>query len=162
MNEQSMNQATKTRKHENHPGKFRAFVVSWLYFVFLSCLMTGQSQPRTIEKGDQSNIESPMQSVVRTDAEWSALWRKHAMGREKPNVDFSKEIVVAVFMGSRPNAGFSTTILSTLAVKGVLVVRYRETTPRPGALTAQILTFPYHIVAIPKVEVSDVRFQKTE
>jgi hypothetical protein len=124
--------------------------------------MSAQSQPRTIAKGDQSNIESPMQTVVRTDAEWSALWHRHAFEREKPNVDFSKEIVIAVFMGSRPNAGFSTTILSALAVKGVLVVRYRETMPSPGALTAQVLTFPYHIVAIPKVEVTDVRFQKAE
>jgi hypothetical protein len=150
-----------TKPRDQIPYLFRVFALSWLYFVSLTCVMTAQS-PRTIEKGDQSNIESPMQTVVRTDAEWSALWHRHAFEREKPDVDFSKEIVIAVFMGSRPNAGFSTTILSALAVKGVLVVRYRETMPRPGALTAQVLTFPYHIVAIPKVEVTDVKFQKTE
>jgi len=116
--------------------------------------------PRTIEKGDQSNIESPMQAIARTQAEWEALYRKHNYDRQPPKVDFSKEMVVAVFMGSRPNAGFSTTILSSLTVNGVLVVRYKETMPRPGTVSAQVLTFPYHIVAIPKADVTDVKFEK--
>jgi hypothetical protein len=127
----------------------------------LSAFMTAQEPaPRTIEKGDQSNIESPMQATARTQSEWEALYRKHNYDRQPPKVDFSKEMVVAVFMGSRPNAGFSTTILSSLAVKGVLVVRYKETTPRPGTISAQVLTFPYHIVAIPKADVTDVKFEK--
>jgi hypothetical protein len=128
---------------------------------FLLAIVSAQEPaPRTIEKGDQSNIESPMQAVARTQAEWDALYRKHHYDRQPPKVDFSKEMVVAVFMGSRPNAGFSTTILSSLTVNGVLVVRYKETTPRPGTVSAQVLTFPYHIVAIPKADVTDVKFEK--
>jgi protease stability complex PrcB-like protein len=116
--------------------------------------------PRTIAKGDQSNIESPAQVLARTEAEWEALWRRHAGDRERPPVDFTREIVVGVFMGSRPNAGFSTTITTSMEVKGVLIVRYTETIPPPGAVTAQILTFPYHLVAIPKAAITDVRFEK--
>ena len=129
--------------------------------LFLFAMVSAQEPaPRTIEKGDQSNVESPMQAVARTQAEWAALYRKHNFDRQPPKVDFSKEMVVAVFMGSRPNAGFSTTILSSLTVNGVLVVRYKETMPRPGAISAQVLTFPYHIVAIPKADVTDVKFEK--
>ena len=115
---------------------------------------------RTIEKGDQSRIEDAKQVLVRTDAEWTRLWQQHAPDHPRPSVDFSKEMVVGVFMGSRPNAGFSITVTSTTAVNGALNVRYTETTPRAGAITAQILTFPYHLIAIPKADVKDVNFEK--
>ena len=63
-------------------------------------------------------------------------------------------------MGSRPNAGFSTAIVSATAGNGALIVRYTETMPGPGRVAAQILTFPYHLVAIPKATVTDVKFEK--
>jgi len=121
---------------------------------------TQAAVPRTIAKGDQSNIESATQVLARTEAEWQEWWRRHAGERERPPVDFNREMVVGVFMGSRPNAGYSTTILSSMEVKGVLVVRYTETIPPRDAVTAQILTFPYHLVAIPKATVTDVKFEK--
>jgi hypothetical protein len=117
---------------------------------------------RTIEKGDQSNVEDAKQVLVRTEAEWTRLWNQHAPDHPRPRVDFSKEMVVAVFMGSRPNAGFSTTITTAMAANGALVVRYNETMPGRGTVSAQILTFPYHIVAIAKADVKDVKFQKDE
>jgi hypothetical protein len=119
-------------------------------------------QPRTIEKGDQSNIDVAKQVLVRSEADLRQLWHQHAPDRAMPNIDFSREMLVAVFMGSRPNAGFSTAIVSTTAAAGVLMVRYSETKPSPGAVAAQILTFPYHIVAIPKADVKDVRFEKVQ
>jgi len=116
--------------------------------------------PRTIEKGDQSNIESAKQVLVRTEAELRKLWQEHAPDRPMPKVDFSREMVVGVFMGSRPNAGFSTAIVSATAANGALMVRYSENKPVAGSVTAQILTFPYHLVAIPKADVKDVKFEK--
>ena len=116
--------------------------------------------PRTIEKGDQSNIDDARQVLVRTEAEWTKLWQQHAPDHPRPRVDFSKEMVVAVFMGSRPNAGFSTTITSATAGNGALIVRYKDTKPGPSSVSAQILTFPYHLVAIPKADVKDVKFEK--
>ena len=71
-------------------------------------------------------------------------------------------MVVAIFMGSRPNAGFSTAVVSTTAANGALIVRYTETLPKPGTLSAQILTFPYHLVALPKADVKDVKFEKIQ
>ena len=77
------------------------------------------------------------------------------------NLHFGKEIVVAVFMGSRPTAGFSVEIVSTRVDGVALVVQYRETRPARDAIVAQILTMPYHIAAVPKrAGVTDVRFEK--
>jgi len=124
--------------------------------------MQNAASPRTIEKGDQSNIEDAKQMLVRTEAEWMRLWQQHSPDRPRPAVDFSREMVVAIFMGSRPNAGFSTAVLSTTAANGALIVRYTETLPKPGTLSAQILTFPYHLVAMPKADVKDVKFEKIQ
>lgn len=118
--------------------------------------------PRTIEKGDQSNVDNTKQVLVRTEAEWAKLWQQHAADRPRPAVDFSKEMVVGVFMGSQPNAGFSTSVISATPGNGALTVRYKEAMPGPGTVTAQILTFPYHLVAIPKAMVTDVRFEKVQ
>jgi hypothetical protein len=115
---------------------------------------------RTIDKGDQSNIDDARRVLVRTDAEWTTLWRQHHPDKPRPAVDFSKEMVVGVFMGSRPNAGFSTAIVSATAANGALIVRYSEKVPAPGSISAQVLTFPFHLVAIPKAAVTDVKFEK--
>ena len=132
--------------------------VSWFAVV---ATVNAQS-PRTIEKGDQSNIDDAKQVVVRDAAVWRALWRQHAPDRPMPAIDFAKESVVAMFMGSRQTAGYNITILSATEGGGALIVTYRETRPAPGGVTAQVLTFPYHIVAIPKVTATNVRFEKAE
>jgi len=140
---------------------FRAFVSSWLILMatFISAQTSG---PRTIEKGDQSNIDDAKQVVVRADDEWTRLWQQHAPDRPKPAIDFSKETVIGIFMGSRPNAGFTTAVVSATEGGGALVIRYTETRPAPGTLTAQILTFPYHLVAIPKATATNVKFEKVQ
>jgi PrcB C-terminal len=125
-------------------------------------MMLEAPSTRTIEKGDQSNIDDAKQVLVRTDAEWAKLWQQHAGDRPRPSVDFSKEMVVGVFMGSRPNAGFSTSVISATAGNGALIVRYTETMPGKGMVSAQVLTFPFHLVAIPKAAVSDVKFEKVQ
>jgi hypothetical protein len=138
-------------------------VVTVIFAMFIASSMVDGMQtdlPRTIAKGDQSQIESATQVLARTEAEWAALWRRHAGDGDRPRVDFTREMVVGVFMGSRPNAGFSTTIVTSMEVKRVLIVRYRETIPSRDAITAQILTFPYHLVAIAKATVNDVKFEK--
>ena len=137
---------------------FRALIfscVSWLVVAGVSA-----QAPRTIEKGDQSNVDDPTQVVIRDGTEWRKLWQRHAPDRPLPAVDFSKESVVAVFMGSRPTAGYGIAILSTTEGGGALIVRYRETRPVPGRALAQVLTFPYHIVAIAKSTAPNVKFEK--
>jgi hypothetical protein len=124
-------------------------------------MMLEAPNTRTIEKGDQSHIDDARQVLVRTEAEWTRLWQQHAPDRPRPHVDFSKEMVVGLFMGSRPSAGFSTAVVSATAGNGALIVRYSETMPGPRSLSAQMLTSPFHLVAIPKAAVTDVKFEKT-
>jgi hypothetical protein len=120
-----------------------------------------QVMPTTIDKGSQSNVDDRRQVVVRTDDEWGRLWTQHNPNRPRPAVDFSKEMVLGVFMGSRNTAGFSVEILSATDENGVLTVRYHETVPAKGAITAQVITSPYQLVTVPRTAAT-VKFEKTD
>jgi protease stability complex PrcB-like protein len=130
--------------------------------LIVALLQSGSGSSRTIEKGDQSNIDEPKQVVIHDAAEWRKLWQQHAPDKPLPAVDFAKESVVAVFMGSRNTAGYSVAIVSTTDAAGALIVKYKETRPAPGRITAQIITFPYHIVAIPRSTATQIKFEKAE
>jgi PrcB C-terminal len=118
--------------------------------VLLAAILQTVVPIRSLDKGITSQIDGAREAVARTDAEWSALWSQHAGSRARPAVDLNKEMVVAVFLGTRPTAGFSVEIVGVREEGAVVAVSYRETRPQPGSVTAQVLTSPYHIVAVPK------------
>jgi hypothetical protein len=140
---------TKTRRT---PARVSgALVCACLCLTGAKAMTQGDSPAlRTIERGAQSNIDSARQAVARTPEEWAALWNAHNSDKPAPQVDFDREMVVAVFMGSRPTGGYSVQIVSAQEQNGGLVISYHEASPRPGAITTQVLTFPYHIVAVSK------------
>ena len=130
--------------------------------IAIPLLLVGQPSATpmtTIDQGTQSRVEEARNVVVRSDEEWAKLWRAHAPEKPRPPVDFSRDMVVGVFLGSRSTAGYNISIVSTFAKDGHVLVRYQESMPRPGTMTAQILTFPYHLVAVPK-RAGEVNFEK--
>jgi hypothetical protein len=124
-----------------------------------SPLQTGAPGLRTIAHDLTSGVDRPRETVARTDAEWAALWRAHAGDRPAPQVDLTANTIVAVFLGTRMTAGFDVEITGTRREGGALVVEWRETRPPPDAVTAQVITSPAHLVAIPRVE-GEIRFEK--
>jgi hypothetical protein len=116
------------------------------------------AQPITIDKGAESAVDAPRQVTVRTLAEWQTLWRLHAPGRPVPEVDFARSMVVGVFLGTRPTAGFAVDIVGTRQDHGSLIVQYRETRPGRDTISAQIITAPFHLATIPRFD-GDVRFE---
>lgn len=132
-----------------------------LLILAMTAMLQSPQPFRVLEKGDQSNMDDGRQLVARTPAEWNTLWRQHAPDRPQPKVDFGREMVGAVFLGTRPTAGFAIDIVSTKEEAGALVVQYRETRPARGLITAQVLTSAYAIVALPRRE-GTVKFEKIE
>jgi len=124
-------------------------------------ILTTVPAMKTIEKGDQSNMDDARQAVVKTAAAWKQLWQQHAPDRPLPAVDFTKEMVVGVFLGSRPTAGYSLEIVNAIEANGTLVVRYRTAAPPRGAMTAQVITSPYHLVVV-SLFAGDVKFEKVQ
>jgi len=129
-----------------------------LAWMLVLLALQGASPLRLLDKGDQSNVDEARQVVVRTAAEWKTLWRRHSPDRDQPRVDFEREMAVGVFLGSQSTAGFGVEIVSALVEQGVLVVRARETRPQVDRIVAQVITSPYHLVAVPRHS-GDVRFE---
>jgi hypothetical protein len=111
----------------------------------------------TIAKGDVSGQQTSKQVTIRTDAEWKALWKDHAPTGKMPAVDFSKDMVVGIFLGSKPSAGHDVEIVGVRMQDQDLVVEYVQKQPGRGTMAAQMLTEPYHLVAVPK-HAGTVRF----
>lgn len=133
------------------------FVVTGL----LVALLQAPLALRSVDKGDQSNVDEDRQVVVRTQAEWSGLWRQHGPDRPRPAVDFRREMVVGVFLGSRMTSGFAVEIVDVTPTASGHLAHYRVTRPAEGAVTAQVLVFPYHLVAVP-AHPGPLTFQRVE
>ena len=78
-----------------------------------------------------------------------------------PKIDFTKRTVVAVFLGSRSSAGYAVEVTGTKPAGKTLIVEWSEQTPKPGNVSAQVITSPSHLVSIPKFE-GEITFRKVE
>lgn len=122
-------------------------------------LQAGPTPLDTIARESMSRIHEPRQAAARTAAEWETLWREHAGDQPAPRVDFAAKTVLAVFLGTRMSAGYAVEITG-IRVEGTgLVVLWRERRPEADLVTAQVVTSPAHIVAVPKVA-GTIRFEK--
>jgi len=132
-----------------------------VFVLLIVALLQSPQTFRSSGRGPMSGIDESRQVVVHNLADWTTLWRSHAPGQPMPTVDFSRETVVGVFAGTRPTSGYGVEIVRAADTNGTLVVDYVETRPGPGAVTAQVVTAPYHLVAVPRHD-GEVRFQKTD
>jgi hypothetical protein len=114
----------------------------------LALTLQSAPAPRELVQGDHSNVDSARQVVVRSAAEWETLWRQHNPDSPRPEVDFRTDMVLALFLGSRPTAGYAVNFASVTSAGDTLIVRYRESKPPPGTISAQVLTFPFHMVVM--------------
>jgi hypothetical protein len=131
-----------------------------LLFAILAVAMAQSATPApTVAQGTNSGIEDPVEVVVRSQAEWDRLWKSHGGAQSAPPVDFSKELVAGVFLGTRSSAGFSVEIAGYRRDGSALVIDYVERVPAAGAIVAQVLTSPYHIVRLPRFD-GPVRFRR--
>ena len=119
------------------------------------------SEMRVVERGDFSAVEEPRQVAVQSAADWAALWRRHAPDRPQPTVDFSRETVIAVFLGSRPTGGFGVEVAAHARRRRRADSELpRRESPR-DAITTSVLTFPFAIVAVPR-HAGEVRFDRVK
>ena len=135
--------------------------LSMLVLVLAALLQSTPPAIRTVGKGAMSAIDEPRLVTVRSAADWGALWKENGANAPLPAVDFSREMVVGVFLGSRPTAGYGVEIVRSVGNSGALSVEYVETAPSRDTVTAQILTAPYHLAAMPKHD-GELTFKKVE
>jgi len=96
--------------------------------------------------------------VIKDQETWEAVWEIHAsihMSYEMdpvpcPEVDFTKEQVIAAFMGSCSSTGYSIEITDIRVSKEGIVVYADRHRPGEGCIVGWMLTAPFHIVKMQK------------
>ena len=105
-----------------------------------------------IDAGTTSGITTREKYVVKDEAQWLALWQKHTSASitslPAPRVDFSSEMVIAVFAGEHHKPGCSIQIDGIKKTDSQVIVLVSET--GPGAGTSRELnpfgdSQPYYI-----------------
>jgi hypothetical protein len=111
---------------------------------------------RTLAKGGFSGIQEPLQQLIKDPAHWEKVWSAHNAGRKseqnRPEIDFTKEMVILATMGRKNTGGYSIEITKAEVSGDQLKVYVTRKTPRPGGMSLQALTAPFHMAAVPKTE----------
>jgi hypothetical protein len=140
-----------------HNRQLRRLLAAMTVFLVVSSAVGAQVAFVTVAKGDASGRQLGAEVVVRTAAEWKALWKEHAPTEKMPAIDFAKQMVLGVFVGSKPTAGYAVEITGVRAEGKDLIVEVVRREPGRGTLAAQILTEPFHLVSVPRHD-GQVRF----
>ena len=125
--------------------------------MFMVAAVAAQVTFTSVAKGDRSGQQLARQVTIRTPSEWKALWKDHAPADAMPTIDLAKSMVVGIFLGTKPSAGYEVEIVGVKHEGKDLVVEYVQKQPPPGTMTAQILIEPFHLVSVPKHD-GPVRF----
>lgn len=117
---------------------------------------------RTLSQVSNSLILEPRRAIVRDAESFRLLWREHTGSFDRlPDVDFTQDMVIAVFMGEQPTGGFAAEIASVSEDNQTLRIRVRESEPDPDRMVIQMLTAPAHLVAVPARELQ-IHFETTQ
>lgn len=110
---------------------------------------------QTLAAPPASAITQARMVVVRDLSSWDTLWREHVANLDPqpplPAVNFSQDMVIGIFLGSRSNACYRVVVESVteLLFPRRLQVVFRELTPPANAVCAAVLTNPAVLVLVP-------------
>ncbi len=105
---------------------------------------------RRIGQWTRTGISEARRLVIRDANAWANFWSELGVG-DRPAVDFSRDVIVAVAAGQRPTGGHEIVVERVINNGGELTVEIVETTPGPNCMTTASLTQPVDVVVLPGV-----------
>jgi len=132
--------------------------------LFVLVELAGAAEPeklRTVAKGAFSGITNKQQLVIKDALTWEAFWARHTVKpvEKIPKLDFQKEMVVAIALGEQRTGGYRIEITGVQPAADKLKIIYRRFAPPPDGINLQVITSPFHFVAVPK---SDLKAEFVE
>lgn len=121
---------------------------------------------RELGRGTQATGgDAPSFELATSAAQFENLWRR-AYGAmltppPLPPVDFGRESVAAVFLGTRTSGGYGVEVHNVALTGSEAFLDVAVTEPAPGGLTTQALTNPWVMVAVGVPDLSTVNFRST-
>ena len=116
---------------------------------------------QTLAQGSRCGVTRPAHQVIQDPQAWAQVWAQ-VKGNQlnpplPPEVDFSRSMVLAVFMGRRSSGGHQIQVSGVNIQGETWLVEVTETSPGPGCLTTQAITQPFHLALAP-AHAGPVRF----
>jgi hypothetical protein len=105
---------------------------------------------RRIGQWTHTGISEARRLIIRDANAWAAFWSELGVG-DRPSVDFSRDLVIAVAAGQRPSGGHEIAVTRVTENKGELQVEVVEISPGPNCMTTSSLTQPVDVVVVPGV-----------
>jgi len=94
--------------------------------------------------------------VVNDADEWGDIWKMHMQimfpQPSLPDVDFSRSTIIAVFMGQCLTTGYGIEVKEVIDTGLSVVVKVQQTYPGKGCVVGEMITYPYHIVRVDKID----------
>lgn len=111
---------------------------------------TGTLEIRRIGQWSHTGIGEARRMVIRDANTWAAFWSELGAG-ERPDVDFTKNVVVAAATGQRSAGGYEIAVDRVTQTNGELGIEVVERTPGPNCITSSGPTQPVDVVVVPGV-----------
>ena len=113
-----------------------------------------------------SGLTKPEQLVIKDAKEWREVWERiHCKVISPvpplPEIDFTKEMLVVVALGTRPTGGYGIFVDRAVDKNNRREITVGKQTPGKNCFTTQALTQPVDIVRLPKTDLP-VSFKETE
>lgn len=104
---------------------------------------------RRIGQWSTSGVTAPERLVIRDDSSYARFWARLGPGAgDRPSVDFSRDVVIAVAAGERQTGGYSITVDRVVRSGPGLSIQVVETVPALSCPTSQSITQPVDAVAV--------------
>ena len=117
---------------------------------------------RELATGDDG-APTATELVATSAEEWAQKWAASGATGSPPDVsdvDFEKEVAVALFLGEKPTGGWRISPDVEVRTQGQFgAVIYEKLGPGDGCTTTQAITYPYVALA---VKAKNLRFESTE
>lgn len=109
-----------------------------------------------IASSDNSGVMEARNVVIKDGDAWAALWAEHS-ARESPapappEVDLRTEMVIAVFIGTRPSGCYGAEFVDVSRAGGLVQVRYRETLLAPTVVCSQSVVMPARMIKLARTD----------
>lgn len=119
---------------------------------------------RTLTSGSQSRHDRPGQQVILapTADSYARLWSSLVGEGNAPAVNFEREAVLFIMAGQRPTGGYSIAVKNIAQEGDTLIVDAPVNAPPADSMVIQVLTSPFAVVAIDRVDVGRVHWKNAD
>lgn len=135
------------------------FVYSGIMF-FNGCSNMGSDDTKLameiVIDGTYSGVEVKQEMLINNNDDYQKIMNEVYKNLDQmpriPVVDFTKNSLVAVFIGERRSGGFLVNIDSIIDGSRSITAHVTESTPGVNCMVTDVITRPYTIVKIPKTD----------